>query len=238
MIAPGFGSLRQGKCPLLATMPALGLWAKRPQKAAGTRIDPPMSLPSSAPVRPAATAAAPPPVLPPAVSAGFQGFVVRPNSLLTDCQSAFATGTLVLPRITAPAARSRCTLGASSSAMASAGLDHAARRWQARDMDAVLDSDRQSGEHSRCRPLLRVDPARSFERALIVRGHDRVDPGVQPFASLRVQLDDGDAGNLAPVNRGNRRARVCERIHSMPLDSSESVAPRLPGIPTPGKALG
>ena len=121
MIAPGFGSLRHGKCPLFATMPALGLWAKRPQKAAGTRIDPPMSLPSSAPVRPAATAAAPPPVLPPAVSAGFQGFVVRPNSLLTDCQSALATGTLVLPRITAPAARSRRTLGASSAAMASAG---------------------------------------------------------------------------------------------------------------------
>ena len=85
------------------------------------RIEPPMSLPSSAADRPVATATAPPPVLPPAVSAGFQGFVVRPNSLLTDCQSALATGTLVLPRITAPAARSRRTSGASSVAMASAG---------------------------------------------------------------------------------------------------------------------
>jgi len=41
-----------------------------PQKWAGLRIDPPMSLPSSKPVSPAASAAAEPPDDPPVVRSG------------------------------------------------------------------------------------------------------------------------------------------------------------------------
>src|SRR5436190_11277557 len=74
-----------------------------------------MSLPTSSGVSPAASAAAPPPVDPPGVRAGSQGFTVRPKIGLSACQSARTGGTFVLPRTTAPAARTRVVAGASCS---------------------------------------------------------------------------------------------------------------------------
>jgi hypothetical protein len=62
------------------------------------RIDAPMSLPSSSAVKPAASAAAAPPDEPPGVRPGSQGLLVVPYTGLKLCQSASATGTLVLPK--------------------------------------------------------------------------------------------------------------------------------------------
>src|SRR5712671_2165288 len=76
-----------------------------------------MSLPSSSGDRRAATATAPPPVEPPAVRRLSQALLVVPNSGLSVWKSAHSSGTLVLPRITAPAARRRPTRLASSRAI-------------------------------------------------------------------------------------------------------------------------
>jgi len=78
-----------------------------------------MSLPSSSGDRRAATAAAPPPVEPPVVRCSSQGFREGPNNGLSVWKSAHSSGTLVLPRITAPAARNRTTALASAPAMLS-----------------------------------------------------------------------------------------------------------------------
>ncbi len=63
---------------------------------------------------PEASAAAPPPVDPPALSAGFHGLRVRPNTSFHVLAPAANSGVLVLPRMTAPAARRRATATASS----------------------------------------------------------------------------------------------------------------------------
>ena len=60
-------------------MPHVGLWPHTPHQLDGTRIEPPMSLPSSRAVSPAATAAAAPPDDPPVVRAGSQGLLVVPK---------------------------------------------------------------------------------------------------------------------------------------------------------------
>ena len=48
-----------------------------PQKAAGWRTEPPVSVPSATGTSPAATAAADPPLDPPATCSTFHGFLVR-----------------------------------------------------------------------------------------------------------------------------------------------------------------
>ena len=50
-----------------------------PQNAAGSRIEPPKSVPQSNAVMPEATAAAAPPELPPAVRVGSTGLQVAPR---------------------------------------------------------------------------------------------------------------------------------------------------------------
>src|SRR6266704_525084 len=72
-----------------------------------------MSLPGSRYVSPAASAAAPPPVEPPGVRRRSHGLLVVPNTSLWLCQSVANGGTLVLPRITAPAWRRRAATTAS-----------------------------------------------------------------------------------------------------------------------------
>ena len=64
--------------PRGGTRPQVGLWPNTPQKWAGLRIEPPMSLPISRPVRPAARAAADPPDEPPGVRSRLQGLLVVP----------------------------------------------------------------------------------------------------------------------------------------------------------------
>ena len=102
-----------GMCPASDTLCSEGFRENTPQKWAGMRSDPPMSLPISRGDRPAATEAAPPPVLPPGVQAVFQGLFARPNSGLSVWKSRASMGMLVLPRRIAPAPRRRATAVAS-----------------------------------------------------------------------------------------------------------------------------
>lgn len=88
-----------------------------PQNCAGTRTDPPESLPSPSAAMPVATATASPPLLPPGVRLLSHGLTVSPNSSLRVCIPAgIRVGMLLCPMGMAPAARSRATGGASAGA--------------------------------------------------------------------------------------------------------------------------
>jgi hypothetical protein len=56
-----------GSCPMPGMRPGVGFNAQMPVKCAGSRTDPPLSLPSPAADMPDAIAAASPPLDPPAV---------------------------------------------------------------------------------------------------------------------------------------------------------------------------
>src|ERR1700676_2454859 len=96
-------------------IPQLGLWSHTPQQFDRTPIETPMSLPSSRAVISVPTAAAEPQDEPPVVRAMSHGLLVVPKIGLKVCQSPARAGVLVLPKITAPAPRSRCTASASRS---------------------------------------------------------------------------------------------------------------------------
>src|SRR6266849_8739496 len=67
-----------GKCPVAGTRPGVGFNPQMPQKCAGTRMEPPPSLPTPPVEHPAAIAAASPPLEPPALHDKSQGFLVLP----------------------------------------------------------------------------------------------------------------------------------------------------------------
>src|SRR6478735_2252434 len=95
--------------PTRLTLPKVGLRPTIPQRLAGTRIDPPVSLPSAPAQRPPATAAPEPPLDPPGirlVSHGLRvGGHIGPHA--NSCMR-------VLPSRIAPAARSRATAAEST----------------------------------------------------------------------------------------------------------------------------
>jgi hypothetical protein len=82
-------------------------------QAAGLRSEPPASLPSAIGTMPHASATAAPPLLPPQVRLTSQGLRVAPKTRLKVCDPAPNSGVLVLPSVTAPAARMRATIVAS-----------------------------------------------------------------------------------------------------------------------------
>src|SRR4029077_8870524 len=67
-----------GKCPVAGMRPGVGFSPQIPQKCAGTRIEPPPSLPTPPAEQPEAIAAASPPLEPPAEYARFHGLLVFP----------------------------------------------------------------------------------------------------------------------------------------------------------------
>ena len=97
----------------MGTTPNEGLWPNTPQKADGTRTDPPMSVPISKLVMPHATAAAAPPDDPPGTRARSHGLFVVPNISLNVWKSPDHRGTLVFPNTIAPAFLIDATTGAS-----------------------------------------------------------------------------------------------------------------------------
>src|SRR5215470_7112946 len=95
--------------------PGVGRMPTIPQNAAGTRTEPPKSVPCAIGTMPVATATAEPPEEPAGLSAGFQGLRVTPNTALTVWAPAANSGVLVLASTIAPAALRRRTTSASSS---------------------------------------------------------------------------------------------------------------------------
>src|SRR5712691_7103817 len=93
--------------------PKCGLIPYTPQQEAGTRIEPPPSLPTASGPIPAATWAAAPPDEPPGVHSRFHGLRVVPKTKLSVANLQPYSGVLVLPRMGQPAARKRSTSTAS-----------------------------------------------------------------------------------------------------------------------------
>src|SRR5271169_2528807 len=85
-----------------------------PQKEAGSRIEPPVSVPSAPRHSWAATAAADPPDDPPATRVVSSGFVVAPNAEFSVDEPIANSSMLVLPTKIAPSARRRSNTVASN----------------------------------------------------------------------------------------------------------------------------
>ncbi len=81
-----------------------------PQNDAGLRRLPPVSEPVASGTMPVASATAEPPDDPAADKAGSNGLPVAPYTALRVLAPAPHSGVLVLPRMTAPAARSPATV--------------------------------------------------------------------------------------------------------------------------------
>ena len=120
VIGPTWESVSVVEGGQIGTVPNVGLRPKTPQNPAGIRIEPAPSDPCAIGPRPAATAAAAPPLDPPAVAPCCHGLWVEPIRRLVVSPFQPCSGTFVFPSITAPAARSRSTTGASRSGTKSA----------------------------------------------------------------------------------------------------------------------
>lgn len=83
--------------------------AYSPLKAAGTRMDPPMSVEGVIGQPLIATKAASPPELPPELRSMLKGLRVRPQRLLAVSSAIPVWGMVVLQKNTAPAARNVAT---------------------------------------------------------------------------------------------------------------------------------
>ena len=93
----------------------MGFNAQIPQKCAGTRTDPPPSLPTPPAEHPEAIAAASPPLDPPLDLSKFHGLLVFPLNKLFVSYAIKYSGVFVFPKTIAPARRNRATNGASMS---------------------------------------------------------------------------------------------------------------------------
>ena len=72
------GSPASSACPRTGTTPQVGLCPYTPQKCAGIRIEPLLSLPTSSALKPAASALAEPPDEPPGERVASHGLTVAP----------------------------------------------------------------------------------------------------------------------------------------------------------------
>lgn len=103
----------KGKTPVVSMRPNVGLRPMTPQKAAGIRMDPAVSVPMAKGARPAASAAAEPPLEPPGTTVGSHGLRVGPTALpsvvIPHANSCVALLATTMP----PAARIRSTTAAS-----------------------------------------------------------------------------------------------------------------------------
>ena len=82
----------------------MGLIPTIPHRAAGWRMDPPVSVPNAHGARPAATAAALPPDEPPGTRARSHGLSTGPNAEFSLDEPIANSSWLVLPSSVAPAA--------------------------------------------------------------------------------------------------------------------------------------
>ena len=104
-----------GSTPSSGTSPKVGLKPTSAWAAAGFWIEPPVSVPRPRTAKLAFTAVAVPPLDPPGTRSTAYGLSVSPATELrvrVPCPA--KSGMLVLPRMTAPAARRRSTAAASS----------------------------------------------------------------------------------------------------------------------------
>src|SRR6185312_14074259 len=99
--------------PYRLTRPYVGRTPTTPQKPAGCRIDPPVSVPSAATANPAASAAAKPPLDPPGTRSSARGFFTAPYAEFSLELPMANSSQFSFPSSTAPAASSLATAVAS-----------------------------------------------------------------------------------------------------------------------------
>ena len=198
-----------GKCPVAGTRPGVGLSPQMPLKWAGTRIDPPPSLPTPPAESPAAIAAASPPLDPPGVRSRSQGLLVRPYTALSVSHAISCSATFVTPRMIAPAAFARLTMGASTLADdpgAGAGPDVPRHAF---DLDRALHAERDAVE--RPQPVASLHGglglAGSRARARLVDGDERVQSGIERVDPGEVGVDELDGGDLPPPYESSHLGR-------------------------------
>src|SRR5208283_4544209 len=107
--------------PYLETRPYVGLKPTRLQNAAGSRIEPPVSLPIPIAASQAATDAAEPPLEPPGTRVRSYGFFVTPSAEFSHELPIANSSMFALPIGTQPASSKRCT------AVAVYGATHCSR---------------------------------------------------------------------------------------------------------------
>ena len=142
-----------GNTPCLSIRPSLVLNPTMPQKLAGARIEPPVSLPIAQGARPPATATAAPDEDPPATRgvAGSRGFLGVPKCGLSPSAEKANSERLVLPKATMPAAARFVTIGASFSFAGDLGIERRSCGGAlARHVDEVLPRDGHAIERARC----------------------------------------------------------------------------------------
>lgn len=104
-----------GTTPVAGTRPRVGLRPTMPLKAAGTRPEPAVSVPSARSTMPRATATADPELEPPLILAGSRAPRTAPYGERVPTRPVANWSRFVVPRTRAPAARRRATAGASPS---------------------------------------------------------------------------------------------------------------------------
>src|SRR5579884_2542759 len=133
VVGPPYETSPKAEGGYIATLPKVGFSPNTPENAAGMRIDPPASVPTASGQMPHNTATALPPLDPPGVRAKSHGLRVMPVSGESVTGFQPNSGVVVLPKNTAPAARSRAVDGASSGQSWSASIvSEPTRRGQPR----------------------------------------------------------------------------------------------------------
>src|SRR5450759_1288323 len=118
--------------PYRLTRPYVGLSPTMPVRAAGWRMEPPVSVPMLSGTWPAATLAAEPPELPPGTRPRSHGFAVGPYAECSVDDPIANSSMFSLPRITAPASRSRSVIWASYGETYPARIREPAVHWPPR----------------------------------------------------------------------------------------------------------
>ena len=180
-----------------------------PQNAAGTRIEPPVSLPSVSGTSPAASTTAEPPLEPPETRSSAHGLRAEPISSLTEVMPHANSCVCVLPTRIAPGvARPPDRLGV---ARRDVRVEHrrAVRRAHALRVEQVLDAERDPLE----RAGLASRPRRLGRDRLLARPlqAERRESADQP-------VDGVDAGG-ARVQDLDRRQPSRRELLEEPLDA-------------------
>src|SRR5690606_23006628 len=111
-IGPGHVMVRKISLPSPLKRPPVGLNPTTPFNAAGTLIDPPVSVASAMAQKPAATDTAAPPLDPPAVREVLCGLRVMPVKGLMVTEAPPYSAVVVSPTTTAPASTKPFTMAA------------------------------------------------------------------------------------------------------------------------------
>ena len=136
--------------PVRLTRPSVGLMPTTPLAPAGQTIEPSVSVPTATVARFAAAATPDPELEPHGLRSSAYGLLVWPPTALQplddwNARKLAHSDRFALPRMIAPAARSRSTMKASGGVL-SVERQRSRGRRHARGVDVVLDDDRDA-EH-------------------------------------------------------------------------------------------